>query len=73
MNARTSQQTLPAIPQRSFFESALRRNAGPALDALCRVFSVCIPIFNKGVQSLQKAASKNRIVPARSACGLSSR
>ena len=68
MTARISQQTFPAIPQRSVLEAALRRNAGPALDALCKVFSVCMPIFYKGVQSLQEAASKNRIFPARNAC-----
>jgi len=56
VTARTSQQTLPALSQRRVFEPALRRTDGPALDALCRVFSVSMAIFAQAMESLTKGS-----------------
>jgi hypothetical protein len=56
VTTRISQQTFPAILKRSVFEPSLRWTDGPALDALCRVFSVSMPIFVHAMESLAKGS-----------------
>lgn len=50
-----SQQTFPALPQRGGFDPALRLTDGP-LDALHRVFSICMPLFSQSMESLAKGS-----------------
>ncbi len=52
MSLGTSQRVLPAIMQDTALESAAGQAYGAMLNNMCRVASICLPIFDRAMQSL---------------------
>ncbi|MGD0236241.1 MAG: hypothetical protein ABSC55_17105 [Syntrophorhabdales bacterium] len=52
MSLGTYQRILPAIMQDTALESAAGQAYGAMLDSMCRVVSICLPIFDRAMQSL---------------------
>lgn len=52
MSLGTHQRVLPVIMKDTALEAAAGRAYGAMLDSMCRVMFVCLPIFDRAMQSL---------------------
>jgi hypothetical protein len=57
MNMSTYQKILPDLMQDATIESAAGRTSGAMLDSMCRVMSLCLPIFDRAMQSLAESSA----------------